>query len=164
MTCFAKTRLYRTGLESDSADVETPFVVPHSDHPSVARTHFDCPCATGHHSKRSHPFRKPRSTIVRVTKPMALRSLHQPSSAFRRVGSMRGTLQPTLAAHTIQFSMTSTRVLCGYRPWFPIFGDSPFHDGETLWRVVASMPRACSSLDRRDGRTSDAPSSSTDLP
>jgi len=138
---------------------ETPLVVPHSGHPSVAEIPSDCPCATGRNSKRSHPFRKPRSTTVRVTKPMALRPLHPRTPVpFGKTVRMRGTLQPTHAAHTILFSMTSTRVLCGYLPWFPTSGDSPLHASETLRRAIVSMRRAYSSRLRRDNRTSDAPS------
>jgi len=165
LTYSAKTRSCRTGLESDSADAETPFVVPHSGHPSVAETPSDCPVATGLHSKRSHPFRKPRSTTVRVTKPVALGPLHPRASVpFGRTTTVRGTLQPTLAAHTILFSMTSTRVLCGYLPWSPTSGDSPLHASETLRRVIVNMKRASYSRLRPDGRTSDAPSPPTNLP
>lgn len=165
MTYSAEARLCRTGLESDSADAETPFVVPHSCHPSVTEIPSDCPCATGRHSKRSHPFRKPRSTTVRVTKPVALGPL-QPRALvpFGRTVRMRGTLQPTLAAHTILFSMTSTRVLCGYRRWFPTSGDSPLHASETLRRAVVNMGRASYSRPRHDDRTSDAPSPPAETP
>lgn len=131
----------------------------------MAEIPSDCPCAAGRHSKRSHPFRKPRSTTVRVTKPVALGPLHPRTPVpFGRTVRMRGTLQPTHAAHTILFSMTSTRVLCGYLPWFPTSGESPLHASDTLRRAIVSMGRACSSRPRHDDRTSDAPSPPVRLP
>jgi hypothetical protein len=75
-TRFAKTQVRRTCLESDSTNAETSVVVPHFAHPSVDETRFDCPCATGLHSKRSHPLREPSSTTVRVNEPVALHPLH----------------------------------------------------------------------------------------
>lgn len=123
------------------------------------------PCATGLQSKRSHPLRKPRSTTVRVTKPVALGPLHPRAPVpFGKTVKMRGTLQSTHAAHTILFSMTSTRVLCGYLPWFPTSGDSPLHASETLRRAIESVGRAYCSRPRRDNRASDAPSPPIMLP
>lgn len=73
---------------------------------------------------------------------------------------MRGTLQSTSAAHTIHFSKTSTRVLCGYHPRFPTSDESPLHASESLRRADTVNGGASYSPASWDDRASDTPSPS----
>lgn len=82
----------------------------------IRRIHFDCPRAAEPFEAVA-PFSLLSLTTVRANEAMVSLPLRLPqSSPFGgELERARGTLRPTSATHTIQFSKTSTRALRGYQ-------------------------------------------------
>ena len=127
MTHFAKTRTNQTCLESGRSDVGTSSAVSTSHRFFNRQDSLRPPQRTRFSSKQSHPLRQPVPgpplASTRGGWPVATPALTLPErNAARREARCDQRLQPT---HTIQFSKTSTRVLCGYCRRFPFDSESP---------------------------------------
>ena len=127
MTYLAKTRTNQTCLESSRSDVGTSSAVSTSHRFFNRQDSLRPPQRTRFSSKQSHPLRQPVPgpplASTRGGWPVATPALTLPErNAARREARCDQRLQPT---HTIQFSKTSTRVLCGYCRRFPFDSESP---------------------------------------